>query len=116
MSMAPGFIKPFGAKPSNFNGTRDDQEVLFWLSQIDTYIEQQTGGLPITVPERPKILSAITFLDKSPRRAYNTKVKRDGEFLTYDAFKEWMTTFYATPDVANSARVKFENCKQNPDK
>ena len=26
-----------------------------------------------------------------------------------------MTTFYATPDVANSARVKYENCKQKPD-
>jgi hypothetical protein len=77
---------------------------------MDTYIEQQTMGA--VVSDRQKVLAAISFLDTSPRCSYNTKVKRDGEFLTYDTFKEWMTAFYATPNVANNARMKYENCKQ----
>jgi hypothetical protein len=71
-----------------------------------------TPTMGAVVSDRQKVLAAISFLDTSPRRSYNTKVKRDGEFLTYDTFKEWMTAFYATPDVANNACMKYENCKQ----
>jgi hypothetical protein len=72
-------------------------------------------GSPIPVLDCQKVLVAISFLEKSPRHSYNTKIKRDSEFLIYDTFKEWMTAFYATPDIVNNTRMKYKNCKQRED-
>jgi hypothetical protein len=66
----------------------------------------------IVLSGRRKFLAVIPFLDTSPRRSYDMKVKSDDEFLTYEAFNEWMMVIYATPDVTNTTRMKYDNCKQ----
>jgi hypothetical protein len=65
------------AKQSKFHRIRNDPEVLFYLSQIDTYIYRTTlGGLSVTVPEQGPSRNYLPW--NVALHAYNIKVKRDG--------------------------------------
>jgi hypothetical protein len=73
-------------KPSKFNGGREDHAVIFWLSEMDTYIEQQTMGA--VVSDRQKVLAAISFLDTSDEEYFPTKEEPDQDMDTEDEEEE----------------------------
>jgi len=102
------------SKASKFDGSRDDQKVNLWLSEIDTMLkahERQTGK---EVKDEDKLIVAESHLDYTARRQYNIKVSRAGQFATYEAFKKWIKEYYAPPDVILSYRDKYETIKQDP--
>jgi hypothetical protein len=59
-NLSASFFRPFGAKPSKFNGSHEDHAgVIFWLLEMDTYIEQQTMGA--VVSDRQRFSGILTF-------------------------------------------------------
>ena len=75
------------SKASKFDGSRDDQKVKLWLSEVDTMLkahERQTGK---PMEDADKLITAESYLGTTPRRQYNMKVARAGQFESYEAFK-----------------------------
>ena len=83
-STAPSFLKPFSAKPSKFNGTRGDQEVLFCLSQsIHTSNKRlaqllQCRNVKRSLPRLP--------VSKRSRAEPKTTVRREAELVVFKGF------------------------------
>src|SRR5438045_8220393 len=101
------------SKASKFDGSRDDQKVKLWLSEVDTMLkahERQTGK---PMEDADKFITAESYLGTTPRRQYNMKVARAGQFESYEAFKTWIEEYYAPPDFILSYRDKYETIKQD---
>ena len=102
-------------KPFKFEGERNDQRVMLWLSEVDTQIKIQSRITGDVMEEVDKLLIAESFLEDRARRHYNAKVKQDGEFTTYEDFKTWMRKFYAPSDLIAKYRHAYRNCRQRAD-
>ena len=81
-------------KPFMFAGTRDDQKIFTWLSRTKTQHQVSAIAMGIALTEEEKIIVAISYLDDVPRRQYDVRVGKNGEFDTYHAFEKWIKKNY----------------------
>jgi len=73
------------ASPEKFTGDQDGQQILYWLSSVETaFRAEEYRGVPLD--HYGKITLAISYLDTKPRRRYNSRVAQQGEFATYELF------------------------------
>src|SRR5438046_8240927 len=83
-------------KPFKFDGTRDDQRVRLWLSEVETLHQAQEHQVgPQRFKESDKVIIAESYLGETARRHYNQKMRKSGQFETYEALKGWVLKYYA---------------------
>ena len=99
-------------KPFMFAGTRDDQKIFTWLSRIKTQHQVSAIAAGIALSEEEKIIVAISYLDDIPRRQYDVRVGKNGEFDTYDAFEKWMRKSYVPQDMLAKYRDEYREIRQ----
>ena len=99
-------------QPFIFDGSRDDQKVITWLSKVDTQIRMNERAFGEPLEDEDKILIAESHLGETPLRQYNVKIEQDGRFTTYDDFTEWIRDFYAPSDLLAYYRQQYRRCRQ----
>ena len=100
-------------KPFKFDGTRDDQRVRLWLSEVETLHQAQERQVgPQRFRESDKVIIAESYLGETARRHYNQKVRKSGQFETYEALKGWMLKYYAPADLILKYRDVYNDLKQ----
>src|SRR6266496_6392175 len=98
--------------PFMFTGIRDDQKIYTWLSCIKTQHQVSAIAAGEALTDEEKIIVAISYLDDIPRRQYDVKVMKDGEFDTYDAFEKWMKKNYVPEDILAKYRDEYREIRQ----
>src|SRR5205814_3755795 len=87
-------------KPFKFDGTRDAQRVRLWLSEVKTLHQAQERQVgPQRFRESDKVIIPESYLGETARRHYNQKVRKSGQFETYQALKQWLLKYYAPADL-----------------
>lgn len=102
-------------QPFVFDGSRDDQKVITWLSKVDTQIRINDRAIGDPLEEEDKIMIAENHLDETPLRQYTIKIQQDGRFTTYDDFTKWIREFYAPSDLLGHYRQQYRRCRQQQD-
>ena len=62
--------------------------------------------------ESDKVIIAESYLGETARRHYNQKVRKSGQFETYEALKGWMLKYYAPADLILKYRDVYNDLKQ----
>jgi hypothetical protein len=99
-------------QPFSFDGSREDQKVITWISRVDTQIRMNAKALGEPLDDEEKLLIAESHLDEAPLRQYNVKVRQDGSFANYEAFAKWIREFYAPSDLLALYRQQYRRCRQ----
>jgi hypothetical protein len=102
-------------QPFTFDGSRDGQKVITWLSKVDNQICMNARAFGEHLEDEDKVMIAENHLDEAPLRQYNIKVERDGRFATYEAFSKWIHEFYAPSDLLGLYRQQYRRCHQHQD-
>src|SRR5947199_484606 len=102
-------------QPFTFEGSRDDQKVITWLSKVDNQIRMNARAFGDPLEEEDKIIIAENHLGEIPLRQYNVKIERDGRFTTYKDFTMWIRDFYAPSDLLAHYRQQYRCCRQGKD-
>src|SRR5215471_5515431 len=80
---------------------------------MDVHLQVNAMSVGRELQESEKITIAISYLENTPQRQYDTKTTKDGPFATYEDFRSWIRQYYCPPDLLARYRYEYREIAQD---